>query len=124
MSRQNELTLERHIGDKIRRRRMELGLTQEDLGRGLGISYQQIQKYESGANRISASRLQSLALRLEAEVAWFYEGFGQGLQPVVHGNRHRTAIELARTFDGIDDHNVRSAVGALVRAVVERQATA
>ena len=122
MARQTEMHLERHIGERIRRRRIELGLTQDELGQGLDISYQQIQKYESGANRISASRLHSLAKRLDVEVAWFLDGFQSDERPAFNGGRHRTAIELARSFDGIQDTDVRGALGALVRAVAERQA--
>ncbi len=122
MSRQIERGLECYIGDKIRRRRAELGLTQEELGRGLEISYQQIQKYESGANRISASRLLTLARRLGVEVGWFFDGFETSLRPAAHGNGQRAAIELARTFNDINSVEARAAVGALVRAVVERQA--
>ena len=55
--RQDGRSVDRHVGERIRRRRAEVGLTQEDLGRILEISYQQIQKYETGANRISAGRL-------------------------------------------------------------------
>ncbi|MCB1884296.1 MAG: helix-turn-helix transcriptional regulator [Geminicoccaceae bacterium] len=122
MARQTEMHLERHIGERIRRRRTELGLTQEELGQGLDISYQQIQKYESGANRISASRLHTLAERLGVEVAWFLDGFKSGEGPVARDGRQRAAVELARTFDGIEGADVRAALGALVRAVVDRQA--
>ena len=63
-----------HIGKRVRRRRRLLGLTQEQLAQAVGVRFQQIQKYECGANRISASRLWSLAQALEAPVSYFYDG--------------------------------------------------
>ncbi|MCS6780987.1 MAG: helix-turn-helix domain-containing protein, partial [Geminicoccaceae bacterium] len=66
-------SLDRRIGERIRLRRTELGLTQEQLASALGISYQQVQKYENGVNRISASRLAEIAQRLEVPIGWFVE---------------------------------------------------
>ena len=63
-----------HVGERIRERHAELGLTQEDLGRTLQISYQQIQKYETGANRVSAGRLFEIATALSVEIAYFFDG--------------------------------------------------
>ncbi len=64
-----------HIGRRLRRRRRVLGLTQQQLGERLNIRFQQVQKYECGANRISAARLWYLARALETDVAYFYDGF-------------------------------------------------
>lgn len=64
-----------HIGRRLRRRRRVLGLTQQQLGERLGIRFQQVQKYECGANRISAARLWHLARALETGVGYFYDGF-------------------------------------------------
>ena len=108
------------IGERIRARRTELGLTQEQLAAGLEVSYQQIQKYESGASRIAASRLVAVAARLEAPVAYFLggdEACGQGSE---RGPRQRTALELARRFAQIESEPVRVAMASLVRAVTER----
>ncbi len=63
-----------HLGKRLRRRRRLLGLTQQQLAEVVGVRFQQIQKYECGANRISAARLWSLAEALEVGVAYFYEG--------------------------------------------------
>ncbi len=63
-----------HLGKRLRRRRRLLGLTQQQLAASAGVRFQQIQKYECGANRISASRLWSLAQALEAPVSYFYDG--------------------------------------------------
>lgn len=63
-----------HLGRRLRRRRRLLGLTQQQLGDRVGIRFQQIQKYECGANRISAARLWGLAEALQAPVTYFYDG--------------------------------------------------
>ncbi len=73
-----------HVGRRLRQRRRLLGLTQEKLAHAVEIRFQQIQKYESGANRISASRLWSLAKALDVSVAYFFEGLngnGAGAEP-------------------------------------------
>ena len=62
-----------HVGERIRERRTMMGLTQEHLAKALDISYQQVQKYETGANRVSAGRLFEIAKRLEVDVAYFFE---------------------------------------------------
>lgn len=61
------------VGRRVQMRRIELGLNQEQLGLSLGISFQQLQKYESGRNRISASRLYSIAKELDVSIDYFFE---------------------------------------------------
>jgi transcriptional regulator with XRE-family HTH domain len=63
-----------HVGRKIRQRRWMVGMTQQQLGDQVGIHYQQIQKYETGANRISASRMWDIAATMEVPVSLFFEG--------------------------------------------------
>ena len=63
-----------HLGKRLRRRRRLLGLTQQQLASAVGVRFQQIQKYECGANRISAARLWELAEALEVPISYFYEG--------------------------------------------------
>ena len=132
--------IDRHLGERIRARRTEAGLTQEQLGEALGVSYQQIQKYETGANRIGAGRLYEIARRLEATVNDFFEGLddphvgvaGTGpagedaapgaLEPTLeHGGRRRSAIELVRKFAEIEDPEVRACIAGLVKTVVDRR---
>lgn len=67
-----------HLGKRLRRRRRLLGLTQQQLAVAIGIRFQQIQKYECGANRISAARIFELAAALEVPVGYFYEGLDEG----------------------------------------------
>jgi transcriptional regulator with XRE-family HTH domain len=109
------------IGERIRRRRVELGLTQEQLACRLGLSYQQIQKYERGANSISASRLYALGLRLDVAPGYFFADLevpDEGVDHLAHG---RQAGEVARDYARVADEGVRRAVAGLLRAVVERQ---
>jgi transcriptional regulator with XRE-family HTH domain len=119
-------SVDRRIGERIRQRRTEVGLTQHELAVALDCSYQQIQKFENGSNRIAASQLLALAQRLEVQVGWFFgEDAGTALAAASldeHGGRQRAAIELARGFAQVRDHDVKLAAAALVRAVVERQA--
>lgn len=67
-----------HIGQRVRHRRWLLGMTQQQLAQAVGIRFQQIQKYESGANRISASRLWDLSRALEMPVSFFFDGLETG----------------------------------------------
>ena len=66
--------IDKHVGSRVRMRRMMLGMSQEKLGDALGLTFQQVQKYEKGTNRIGASRLQQIAHILQVPVAFFFEG--------------------------------------------------
>jgi transcriptional regulator with XRE-family HTH domain len=74
--------IDKHVGSRVRMRRMMLGMSQEKLGNALGLTFQQVQKYEKGTNRIGASRLQQIAQILQVPVAFFFEG-----APTVGGSR-------------------------------------
>jgi transcriptional regulator with XRE-family HTH domain len=65
---------DKHVGSRVRMRRMMLGMSQEKLGDALGLTFQQVQKYEKGTNRIGASRLQQIAHFLQVPVSFFFEG--------------------------------------------------
>ena len=66
--------IDKHVGSRVRMRRMMLGMSQEKLGDAIGLTFQQVQKYEKGSNRIGASRLQQIALILQVPVSFFFEG--------------------------------------------------
>jgi len=66
--------IDKHVGSRVRMRRMMLSMSQEKLGDGLGLTFQQVQKYEKGSNRIGASRLQQIAHILQVPVSFFFEG--------------------------------------------------
>jgi len=115
-----------HVGERIRMRRTELGLTQEELARQLLISYQQVQKYETGANRISAGRLFEVAQELGVGIAYFFDGFDSGREAarLPHGGHNRAAIDLVRNFQEIRDENLRAALTGLLKAMRDQQARA
>jgi transcriptional regulator with XRE-family HTH domain len=90
-----------HVGQRIRMRRIVIGLSQSDLGKTCGISFQQIQKYEKGNNRVSASRLEQFAKILDVPVSFFFEGRSS------EGSKHKNptqdlAQQLLATRDGIE----------------------
>jgi transcriptional regulator with XRE-family HTH domain len=84
--------IDRHVGGQLRLRRAQIGLTQVELGTKLGLSFQAVQKYETGENRISASRLYQMARILDASPAYFFEG----LEDLVAGAPAAGSAELAR----------------------------
>ena len=73
--------IDRHVGSRVRMQRMLAGVSQEKLGDALGLTFQQVQKYEKGSNRISASRLQQIAKMLDVPVSFFFDGAPTGDMP-------------------------------------------
>lgn len=116
---QNVRSTDHHVGSRIRLRRTLFGMTQEELAALLGVSYQQIQKYETGANRVSASRLFEIGRHLQTDVSYFFQGLTEGEMPreLAHGGRNRTAIDLVRNFLEIADEDQRTALAALVKTL-------
>lgn len=109
------------VGERIRRRRILSGLTQDQLGEALGVSYQQIQKYETGANRVSAGRLYLLAQKLDISPGWFFEGLhdsGQDADDELTSSS-RFAIDCVRNLAKIKDEKVRAAIQTMVRTLAE-----
>jgi transcriptional regulator with XRE-family HTH domain len=102
-----------HVGKRVRHRRWMLGMTQQQLGDRVGIKFQQIQKYETGANRISASRLWEIADALEAPIHYFFEGIESdaGGAPVENPQEdlytNREALDLVRAFYAMPDDQRR-----------------
>ena len=107
--------VDRHVGAKVRERRLALGLTQQQVAEMLGVTYQQAHKYETGGNRISAGRLHQLARALEVGVGYFYEGLGSG-EPARPTDRQRRTIELARSF-AVLPRRQQEALAELVRTL-------
>jgi transcriptional regulator with XRE-family HTH domain len=85
-----------HLGRRLRRRRRLLGLTQQQLASVVGVRFQQIQKYECGANRISAARLWRIASALEVPVGYFYDGLAEGARREANGEASEGGEVLAR----------------------------
>jgi len=89
--------IDHHIAARVRERRTMLGLTQQQLAGLVGVSWQQLHKYEKGSDRISAGRLPALARALGVDVGYLYEGLGSG-EPARPTARQRQMLELARSF--------------------------
>ena len=122
-----------HVGSRVRLRRMLLGMSQEKLGEHLGLTFQQIQKYEKGINRIGASRLFDLSKVLGVPVQFFYEeapasepsqlvrdGFAEkppAESSIVDFLRSRDGLELNKAFVRISDAKARRAIVDLVRSL-------
>jgi len=116
--------VDRHVGLAIRARRRALGMSQQALARRLGVSFQQVQKYERGSNRVSASRLHAIAAVLETGVAAFFAGLpagGEGPEParalVMEMLAALGGPELAAAWLAVPPGPVRSRLTALVLAV-------
>ena len=111
--------VDEHVGEQIRKRRTMLGLTQDQLAQALGISYQQVQKYETGTNRVSAGRLFDIARVLDSGVSSFFEGIepDREAQDDAADRGNRATIELVRNFQAITDPQVRKAISSLVKSL-------
>ena len=110
------------VGERIRRRRILTGLTQDQLGDALGVSYQQIQKYETGANRVSAGRLYLLSQKLDVSPSWFFDGLDTAPETADDDemlSSSRLAIECVRNLSRIKDEKVRSAILTMIRTMAE-----
>lgn len=90
-----------HVGKRIRHRRWMIGMTQQQLADKVGIKFQQIQKYETGMNRVSASRLWDIARAVDVPVSFFFEGLSEGeLAQEVEGDilADKEALQLVRAY--------------------------
>ena len=93
-----------HVGQKIRQRRWLIGMTQQQLAAAVGIKFQQIQKYETGMNRVSASRLWDIARELGVPVAHFFEGLdGASEDDFEDQSNSKQAMELVRAYLAIPE---------------------
>ena len=119
-----------HVGSRIRLRRTMLGMSQEKLGESLGITFQQIQKYEKGTNRVGASRLQNISAILNVPVSFFFEdapgdqvGGATGMAEASSSNyvvdflSSAVGLQLNRAFVKIADPKVRRRLVDLVKAL-------
>jgi transcriptional regulator with XRE-family HTH domain len=124
-----------HVGLQVRLRRKELKISQEKLAETLGLTFQQVQKYERGANRISASKLYEIARSLRVSISWFFEGLSDPqagrlkdaaemqAPPYAHNFLMTPeGIDLANAFPRIEDRQIRRKLVDLIRALVEDDA--
>ena len=108
--------IDRHVGARIRERRIMLGLTQQQLADLIGVTYQQAHKYERGINRVSAGRLFEVAQVLGVPVSYFFDGLEQGSERGI-SPRERMCLELARNFAQIPIERHQEALSQLARAL-------
>jgi transcriptional regulator with XRE-family HTH domain len=123
-----------HVGARVRLRRMILGLSQESLGKSLGLTFQQVQKYEKGVNRVGASRLFQLSNLLDVPVQFFYDDYdvktgsrsfgmaepdiGDAFMKFVNSPE---GVQLCRHFSAIEDPQVKKRVLDLVKSIAETE---
>ena len=128
-------SIDRHVGSRIRLRRQLLNLSQERLGEELGVTFQQVQKYERGTNRVGAGRLWHLAKVLDVPVSFFYEGAVDSGQLAGFADNDQTplvddfiqsadGVALAQAFARINDSKVRRRILELVRTLAAEEAEA
>lgn len=125
--------VDKYVGSRVRMRRIMLGMSQEKLGDSLGLTFQQVQKYEKGTNRIGASRLQQISEILQVPVSFLFEGGPSG--PLAEGGMSEAqspayasdflatseGLALARAFTSITDPKLRRSIVDLVEQMASRE---
>jgi transcriptional regulator with XRE-family HTH domain len=126
---------DKHVGSRVRMRRMMLSMSQEKLGDALGLTFQQVQKYEKGTNRIGASRLQQISHTLQVPVSFFFEGapsahvgsrsegLGEAPSPAYVSDFLATSdgLALTKAFMRIEDSKLRRRIVDLVEQIAVRE---
>ncbi|MBB3309986.1 transcriptional regulator with XRE-family HTH domain [Rhizobium sp. BK196] len=125
--------IDTYVGMRMRRRRQLLGMSQERLAEQIGVTFQQVQKYEKGINRIGASRLQKIADVLRTSPAFFFEqddweapslaglDLSAPVDPVAEFLRSKEGLVLNRAFMKIEDRRIRETVISLVKAMAQAE---
>ena len=128
--------IDKYVGSRVRMRRIMLGMSQEKLGEALGLTFQQIQKYEKGTNRVGASRIQQISEILQVPVSFLFEGgptsiaggggFGEGTSPTYVSDFLATSegLALTRAFTRIADSRLRRSIVDLVEQIATRETSA
>ena len=125
--------VDKYVGSRVRMRRIMLGMSQEKLGEALGLTFQQIQKYEKGTNRVGASRIQQISEILQVPVSFLFEGGpstiasaeapGGGTSPTYVSDFLATSegLALTRAFTRISDAKLRRSIVDLVEKIADQQ---
>lgn len=121
MARKNEFTekIDTYIGMKIHELRISMGLSRQQLADKIGVTHQQLQKYEKGTNRISAGRLAAIAKALNKPVSFFFEGADDDATDVLPSQHQRMCIDVSRNFLRIKNPMHQNAINLLVRTLSE-----
>lgn len=126
--------VDKYVGSRVRMRRIMLGMSQEKLGEALGLTFQQVQKYEKGTNRVGASRIQQIAEILQVPVSFLFEGgpsgvagpdgFAEGASPSYVSDFLATSegLALTKAFTRITDSKMRRSIVDLVEQIAAREA--
>ena len=126
--------VDKYVGSRVRMRRIMLGMSQEKLGEALGLTFQQVQKYEKGTNRVGASRLQQISEILQVPVSFLFDGgpshvrpahgISEGSSPAYVSDFLATAegLALTRAFTRIADAKLRRSIVELVEQIAAREA--
>jgi transcriptional regulator with XRE-family HTH domain len=110
-----------YVGVRIRERRRDLGLSSAEFAEKIGVSYQQLNKYERAVDRVTAGRLYEIARAMNTPIDYFYEGFSeQESRRVAARQGSRKQIEMARHLDGIYDERHLEAISQVVRVLAGR----
>jgi len=117
-------SIDGHVGARVRLRRLELGMSQEKLADQLGITFQQVQKYERGTNRIGASRLHQIAIVLQTPITYFFDGASdavlpatQEASPLSQALSDPATVRLVRAFANIEDPMLRQKAISIIEAI-------
>lgn len=109
-----------HVGQRVRERRILLGLSQSKLAQALGITFQQVQKYEKGTNRVGSSRLFDISEALGVSIPYFFEGYNKKSGSSESVGLGTQALRLARYFGDLSDSQ-RDAVFLLVKSLAQSE---
>jgi|SRR6185437_15567010 len=112
--------IDRHVGARVRERRIMMGLTQQQLADLLGVTYQQAHKYERGINRVSAGRLYEVSQVLSVPISFFFDGLQDEVTRSV-SPRERMCLELARNFSHIPNERHQEALSQLARVLASEE---
>ena len=115
MGSRSTTAIDSHVGRRVRERRVALGLTGSQFAGILGVTYQQVLKYERGADRLSAGRLYEIACALDAPITYFFEELGGRSRPIA--SEQRRLLEVTRNVAEIQDARHLEAIGQLIRAL-------
>ena len=137
MAKKSPDPVDKYVGSRVRMRRLMLGMSQTELADGLGLTFQQVQKYERGANRIGASRLHELSRVLDVPVSFFFDDMDPVRAPAIPGGfaeppaeafesdplRRRETVELVDAYYAVEDAAVRRRLLDLARALAAEGGT-
>jgi len=125
--------VDKYVGSRVRMRRIMLGMSQEKLGEALGLTFQQVQKYEKGTNRVGASRIQQISEILQVPVSFLFEGgpsgiastedYSEGTSPAYVSDFLATSegLALTRAFTRISDAKLRRSIVEMVEQIAVRE---